>query len=333
MRGPARPRTALAAPDSFKGTLAARRVAEAIAAGLEPSGWKVDLCPLADGGEGTVEALISAWGGTTVAASAHDPLGRPLEARFGLAPQRSAAVVETAAASGLVLLREDERDPERTSTRGTGELIAAAARRAEVVLVGAGGSATNDGGLGAIEAIREAGGLGSARLVCLCDARTAWERASAVFAPQKGAGPDTVERLERRLEALASELPRDPRGVPLSGAAGGLAGGLWAAFGAELVPGAAYLCDQVGLDRRAGEADVAITGEGRLDRTTLEGKVLAEVAGRARRAGAEAVAVVGEDAGGPELHRALGLSAVREASTAEEIPAAAAELAAGLGRS
>lgn len=325
MRGASRPRRALVAPDSFKGTLPARRVAEALAAGLEPQGWEVDRCPLADGGEGTVEALISSWGGRTLAAEAHDPLGRPLEARFGLAGERGVAVVEVAAASGLVLLSEDERDPERASTRGTGELIVAASRRAGRVLVGAGGSATNDGGRGAIEAIREAGGIGSTQLVCLCDAVTPWERASAVFAPQKGAGPDQVARLERRLERLAGELPRDPRGIPLTGAAGGLAGGLWAALGAELAHGAPYVCDQVGLDSRVRQADVVITGEGRLDETTLEGKVLAEVATRARGAGVEVHAVVGEDAAGPGIHRRLGLAAVREASTPQEIASAAAD--------
>ncbi len=319
-------RKALLAPDSFKGTLSAAEVADALAAGFASRGWEVDRCPLADGGEGTTHALMSRAGGRTLEAQVHDPLGRPVSAGFGLPDGLGAAVVEVAAASGLGLLSDDERDPEAASTYGTGELIIAASRHAEQVLVGVGGSATNDGGEGAIEAVRDGGGLGAAGLVCLCDVRTPWERASAVYGPQKGADPDQVARLERRLDRLAAALPRDPRGVPMSGAAGGLAGGLWASFDAELVPGAAYVCDLLDFDRRAREADVVITGEGRLDDTTLEGKVVAEVARRARQAGTEVHAVVGGVSGGPGLPAAIGLASVHQVSTTADIERVADEI-------
>ncbi len=204
-------RTVLLAPDSFKGTLTAAEVADALGRGFQAQGWAVDPCPLADGGEGTADALLSTSGGATVAAAAHDPLGRAITAGYALVDGLG-AVVEVAAASGLVLIQESERDPERTTTAGTGELILAAAKRADRVLVGVGGSATNDGGAGAIDAIAARGGLGGAQLVCLCDARTTWERAATVFAPQKGAGPAMVARLERRMDELAAELPRDRAG-------------------------------------------------------------------------------------------------------------------------
>jgi len=319
------PRRALLAPDSFKGTLSAAEVVRALAAGLEPLGWELDRCALADGGEGTADALAARIGGRSAEADVHDPLGRPLRTAFTLLDGPPVAVVEVAAASGLPRLEPDERDPEATTTRGTGELIlAAVAAGAEQVLVGAGGSATTDGGAGAVAAIREGGGLGGVRLVCLCDVHTPWERAPATFGPQKGADVAAVERLERSLDRLAGELPRDPRGVPMSGAAGGLAGGLWACFDAALVPGAAYVCDRVDLDRRLQAVDLAITGEGRLDATTLEGKVVAEVGRRGALHGVEVHAVVGEDASGPALRADLGLAAVREASTAAQIAHAAA---------
>jgi glycerate kinase len=326
MSEPPRSPKALLAPDSFKGTMSAREVAEALAAGFEAAGWEVDRCPLADGGEGTADALVATRGGAFVEAPAHDPLGRPITAAFALVDGLG-AVVEVAAASGLTLLDEAERDPELTTTAGTGELLLAASRRAELILIGVGGSATNDGGAGAIEAIEAGGGLGDARLICLCDARTPWERAPAVFAPQKGAGPDGVARLERRLDELAATLPRDPRGVPLTGAAGGLSGGMWARFGAELASGAAYVCDLVELDRRARDADLVVTGEGRLDETTLEGKVVAEVARRGSAAGTPVHAVVGADASTAELRAEIGLASTRAASTPDELAARARELA------
>src|SRR3954451_6308913 len=191
----------LVAPDAFKGTLRAAVVAAAVGRGLERAGLEPpDLCPIADGGEGTMEALVLAMGGETAGATVRDPLGREIQAGFALLEDGGTAVVEVAAASGLGLVAERERDAEAATSHGTGDLIAAAvAADAEVVLVAAGGSATTDGGAGAVEALREAGGPGRASLVVLADVRTQFERAARVFAPQKGADAAAVKRLERRL--------------------------------------------------------------------------------------------------------------------------------------
>src|SRR3954471_3662434 len=223
----------LVCPDAFKGTYRATQVAGAIGGGLERAGLEPPvLLRIGDGGEGTLEVRVTALGGETRSASASDPLGRPLEAGFALIEDGGTAIVEVAEASGLHL--SDGR-AEEASTRGTGELIVAAVEAgAEVVLVAAGGSGTTDGGAGAIAAIDEAGGLQGATLVVLCDVRTPFEHAAERFAPQKGADPAAVQRLTARLDALAGTWPRDPRGVPLTGAAGGLSGGLWAALGARL---------------------------------------------------------------------------------------------------
>lgn len=322
------PPPVLVAPDSFKGTLRASEVAGAIGRGLEAGGWPVDPCPVADGGEGTLEALLLALGGETMGATVSGPLGAPVRAGFGLVEDGDVAVVEMAQASGLGLVPEDERDAEAASTAGTGELIRVAVEAgATEVLVTVGGSATTDGGAGAISAIEGGGGLEGTRLTVLCDVRTPWERAAEVFAPQKGADAGAVDRLARRLDALAATLPHDPRGVPMTGAAGGLAGGLWAAFGARLVPGAAYVLDAVGFDARMRAARAVVVGEGRLDDQTLDGKVLAEAATRARQAGVPCHAVVGSrtlDAFGQRL---LDLGVVLEAGTREALEAAGRELA------
>ena len=244
-------RPVLVAPDSFKGTFRATEVAAAIGRGLESAGLRPpDLCPVADGGDGTMEVLLTALGGETAAARVHDPLGREVEAGYALIEDGGTAVIEMARASGLALVAPDERDAVAASTRGTGELIAAAvADGAAVVLVACGGSATTDGAAGAIEAIEEAGGLGGARIVCICDVRTPFERAAEVFGPQKGADPATVKRLTKRLNDFAQTLPRDPRGEPMTGCAGGLSGGLWAQYGAALEPGAAFVLERAGLRR------------------------------------------------------------------------------------
>ena len=181
------PTEVLVAPDSFKGTFSAQAVAEALARGLLASGQPAALCPVADGGEGTLAALLPALGLDEVVVRASDPLGRPIEAGFGLAPS-GVAVIEMAAASGLGLVAEEERDAVAASSYGTGELIAAAVvAGARTVYVAAGGSATTDGGEGALLAIEDLGGLGTTRLVVLCDVRTPFELAPSVFAPQKGA--------------------------------------------------------------------------------------------------------------------------------------------------
>jgi glycerate kinase len=318
----------LVSPDSFKGTLRAAEVASCLGRGLERAGLTPpDLCPVADGGEGTLEVLLTRMGGSTHGARATDPLGREVAAGFALVEDGGTAIVEVAEASGLHRVAADERDAVAATSRGTGELIVAARDAgAAVVLVAAGGSATTDGGAGAIAAIEEAGGLGGAQLVVLCDVRTPFELAAERFAPQKGAGPDQVAQLRARLDALAARLPRDPRGVASTGAAGGLAGGLWASFGAVLEPGAPFVLDALGFDRRMRAARAVVVGEGRLDRTTLEGKIAGEAATRARQAGVPCHAIVGQDALDRFCKRILDLQVVLEAGTREALEAAGEEL-------
>jgi glycerate kinase len=328
---PGVPTTVLVAPDSFKGTMTAAEVADAIGRGLEAEGRPVDLCPVADGGEGTLEALLRALDGERRIALASDPLGRPLEAAFGLGEGRRGqvlGVVETAAASGLGLVDPAERDPVAASTFGTGQLIMAAIEAgAELVYLGVGGSATTDGGAGAIRAIREAGGLGDARIVVLSDVRTPFEHAARVFAPQKGADEDGVRRLTRRLNDQARHMARDPRGVPMTGAAGGLSGALWAEFEAELVPGAEFVLDAVDFDRRMRSARAVVTGEGKLDQQSLAGKVVSEVATRARQGGVPCHAIVGTRELDSFGVRVLDLQAVFAAGTPRQLSAAARRLA------
>ncbi len=224
-------------------------------------------------------------------------------------------------------MAEDERDAFAASTRGTGELIvAAAAAGAAVVLVAAGGSATSDGGAGAIAAIEEAGGLQGTALVVLCDVRTPFELAAERFGPQKGANAKDVEKLARRLEQQAATLPKDPRGVPMTGAAGGLAGGLWARYGAKLEAGAPVILKALDFDARMRAARAVVVGEGRLDATTLEGKIAGEIATRARQAGVPCHAIVGTNAIDRFSARILDLQVIAEAGTAEELTEAGERL-------
>jgi glycerate kinase len=305
----------LVAPDKFKGTFTADAVAGHVADGLRALGHPVVTLPIADGGDGTAAVLRATLGGQLVAVDAHDALGRPRRAAFALLADGVTAVVDVAAASGIAALDPGELDAVAASSTGTGELIAAAlARGARTVVVAAGGSATTDGGAGAI-AVLGPGPL-PARLVVACDVAIPWERAAPVFAPQKGADPAQVAALAARLDAVARRLPRDPRGVPRTGAAGGLSGGLWARYGAELADGAAYVLDAVGFDAHLAGADLVVTGEGALDGQTLHGKAVGAVAQRCRRAGVPCVAVVGRDRLAPGERAALGLSAVLQAGDA-----------------
>ena len=318
-----RDRPVLVAPDSFKGTLAAPVVAAAIGRGLGRAGLPADLAPVADGGEGTMAVLVERLGGELVSAAAHDPLGRPITASFALLAGGQRAIVEVAAASGLALVEPEHRDAEAASSAGTGELIAAAVDAgATHVLVAAGGSASTDGGAGAIGALRDAGGLRGARISVLCDVRTPFERAAIVFAPQKGADAAAVERLSARLAAFG--LPRE---VPMSGAAGGLAGGLWASLDAALLPGAGYVLGALDFDRRMLAARAVIVGEGRLDATSLQGKIAAEIATRARQHVVPAHAIVGSAAIDRFDARILDLQEIREAGDEVSIEAAAYALA------
>jgi glycerate kinase len=315
----------LVAPDSFKGTFTATEVAAAIGQGVADAGGEADLCPVADGGEGTLEVLLSALGGERVAADAHDPLRRPLSTQFGLLGDGATALVEVAAASGLPLLAADELEPERADTYGTGELIlAAAASGARTILIAAGGSATTDGGRGAIEAIHAGAGLGEAALGVLCDVHTPFEDAARVFAPQKGADPAAVERLSARLDEFAATLPRDPRGVPMGGCAGGLSGGLMAAFGARLHPGAEYVLDAVSFEARLAAAERAVSGEGKIDEQSLDGKIVGAVAERCLRAGRRLDVLVGRDALDHKRARAAGIASIVEAGTLERLREAGA---------
>jgi glycerate 2-kinase len=308
---------ALVAPDSFKGTFSAREVAAHIAAGLRDAGREADELPVADGGEGTMDVLVNVLGGELHTITASGPLGRPVEARFAVLPD-GAAVVEMAQASGLALVDEDERDAWAASTRGTGELIVAAAEAgAERVIVTVGGSATTDGGAGALEVLDEAGV--QIDIEVLTDVRTPFEQAARVFGPQKGADPSLVKRLEKRLHRLADGFRRDPRGEPMTGAAGGLSGGLWAQHDARLVAGAAYVLDAIGFDERMRAAAFVVTGEGQLDEQTLSGKIVAEVATRCRQGGVACHAVVGRNALDPFQERVLDLASVTEATTLDEL--------------
>jgi glycerate kinase len=326
---PGRGPLVVVSPDSFKGTFTAGEVAAELASGLRSGGIeRIRTLPVADGGEGTLEALLGRLDGELRAATVRDPLGRAIEAIFGISRDRRTAVVEIARAVGLGLVGERERDAEAASTEGVGELIVAARDAgAGKIVVGLGGSATTDGGAGAIAAIVASGGLRGSRLVVLCDVMTPFEQAARVFGPQKGADRDAVVRLTDRLEGFARRLPRDPRGVAMTGAAGGLAGGLWAAFDGRLVGGAGFVLDWLGFDRLLVEASAVVTGEGCLDRQTVAGKVVAEIAGRGRRAGVPVHAVVGRDDLGRAGSTELGLSSVREGGTGAGLRAAGAALA------
>ena len=284
-------RRLLAAPDSFGGTLAAVEAAAAIAAGAAAAGWAPRVLPLADGGEGTLDVL----GGANRTSLVTGPLGELVEAGWRL--EDRVAIVEAARAAGLALAGGPQRnDPVRATTRGVGELIAAALDEgAERVVVAVGGSATTDGGLGAVEALRRRLPLPAA-LVVACDVETRFLDAAAVFAPQKGARAEQVRVLEDRLAHIAeryvSEFGVDVTALPLAGAAGGLAGAL-AAFGAELVPGFALVADLVGLDEALTEVELVVTGEGRLDATSFLGKVVGGVLERALERGTPAAVVAG----------------------------------------
>ena len=323
----------LVAPDSFKGTFSAREVARAVAAGLLDAGREARELPVADGGEGTMDVLVAALGGEVRTQTVSDPLGRPVEAAFALLPDGS-GVVEMAQASGLSLVAEPDRDAWAASTRGTGELIAAAATAgASPVVVTVGGSATTDGGAGALEALKEAGfeplpsaGPETLEMHVVCDVRVPFEDAPRIFGPQKGADPAMVERLRRRLDELAASFPRDPRGEPMTGCAGGLSGGLWAAYGAKLMPGAPYVLDTIGFDALMRGSAFVVTGEGSLDEQTLQGKIVGEVATRCRQGGVTCHAIVGRNQLDPFGERIIDLASVTEATTLDEIRHAGAAL-------
>jgi glycerate kinase len=315
----------LVAPDKFKGTLSGAEVAAAIASGLRDGGRAAGELPVADGGEGTADALLRALGGEWIEARAADALGRAVDARFAMLAD-GRAVVEAAEASGLWRIAEAEREPWEATTRGTGELIAAAAEAgAQEVLVAVGGTATTDGGAGALAALEDSGVR--IPLTAICDVQTPWERAAALYGPQKGADPATVKRLAARLDQMAKSRSPHPRGVAMTGAGGGLAGGLWARAGARLVAGAPFVLDALGFDQRMRAAAFVVTGEGTIDEQTLQGKAAGEVAVRCRQAGVACHAVVGRDRLDDFSLRVLALDSLAEAGNPRELADAGRRLA------
>jgi glycerate 2-kinase len=301
--------TLLAAPDKFRGSASAPDVAAAIAAAAAQMGWSCVQMPLADGGEGTLDAFGGANRTTTVTG----PLGRPVDAPWRMGDD-GVAVVESARASGLVLAGGAEgNDPIGATSRGTGELVAAAiAEGARRVIVSLGGSATTDGGFDTVEVLEGYapfdGRDGRPDVLVACDVRTTFRDAAVVFGPQKGATPEEVEELERRLAAM-DEL-RDVAELPGAGAAGGLGAAL-ASLGAELRSGVDLVLEAVGFDGTAREADVVVTGEGTVDRSSAEGKVPAGVARACARAGLPCVVFGGrvEQGAASDLH-AVGATAI-----------------------
>ncbi|WP_338751774.1 glycerate kinase [Janibacter alittae] len=286
--GRSRRRTLLAAPDKFRGSLTAPEVVAAVTAAAGPLGWDVVARPLADGGEG----MLDAFGGPNRTSTVTGPHGRPVEAQWRHAD--GVAVIESARASGLDLAGGGSvNDPMAATSRGTGELIAdAVLDGAQRVIVGLGGSAMTDGGMAAVEAVvdRLAGQRPIDRgveLLVACDVATVFTDAAAVFGPQKGADPDQVVELTDRLRRVRSHYDDrygawltdhgvDLATAPGGGAAGGLGGGLLV-LGGELVPGLRLVAEQVGLDEALEDVDVVVTGEGALDAESFNGKVVGGV--------------------------------------------------------
>ena len=326
----------LIAPDSFKETLSAIDVAAALAAGVRQAApeAQLDLCPMADGGEGTVEAMVAATGGKFDSADVFGPLGEQRRARFGMLGDGRTAVIEMAAAAGLALVAPDRRDPMRTTTFGVGGLIRAALdREVKAIVIGIGGSATVDGGCGCAQALGvtfvdadgracvcglAGGGLGSIgridisdrdprlagvdiRVACdVTNPLTGPDGAAAVYGPQKGATAEMVQILEAGLKNLAEVIRRD-LGIDVehiagAGAAGGLGAGLVAFAGARLESGVRIVADAVGLADRLAKADLVITGEGSFDAQSGSGKTACGVAEMAQRAGAAVICIPGQAA-------------------------------------
>lgn len=293
----------LAAVDKFRGTASAAEVAKAIGNACWDLGHDCDEAPLADGGEGTLDVL----GGPNRTTRVDGPLGQPVDAGWRFSGRT--AVIEMARASGLLLAGGAEgNDPVNATTRGTGQLIAAALEAgARKVIVCLGGSATTDGGLGALQAIPSKARLRGVEILVACDVTTRFTDAARVFGPQKGATPRQIELLTNRLNALgeryADEYGVEVRDLPGAGAAGGLAGAL-AAVGGQLVPGFDLIADEVDLHDRLDAADLVITGEGYLDEQSFEGKVVGGVMTLAALAHRDVRVIVGN--GDQELASRIG---------------------------
>ncbi len=338
----------VAAPNALKGCLNAVQAAEAMKQGILAANPRchVACVPVADGGDGLIEVMLHALGGQQIDVAVAGPRMQPVSAPFCLVPTRRLAVVEMARASGLALLPESQRDPTQTTTTGTGELIRAALDRgAERIIVGIGGSATCDGGIGMAAAlgyrfldgtgqpVEPVGGALTAiaaidrhhrdpridglSIAAACDVTnplTGPDGAAAVYGPQKGASPDQVAQLDAGLANLARVVRRDlgidMAHVPGSGAAGGLGGGLLAFLGAELKPGIDLVIDAVGLRDQLDDADLVLTAEGRIDAQTRFNKAPAGVARTAKSAGVPCIAICGAVGDGVESLHAIGIDAV-----------------------
>ncbi|ACL71040.1 glycerate kinase [Halothermothrix orenii] len=321
----------LIAPDSFKGSLTALEVAESIERGIKKviPGAEIIKVPMADGGEGTVRSLVDATGGEIVYEEVTGPLGDKVKACYGLLGSGETAVIEMATASGLPLVPPEQADPGKTTTYGTGELIKAALDKGvKELIIGIGGSATNDGGMGMAQALgvsfrdsrgRElgSGGIELARLEKIdlsaldsrikgvdikvaCDVNNPLygpDGAAYVYAPQKGADPEMVEELDRNLKHFAiivkRELGIDLQSIPGAGAAGGLGAGLVAFTGAELRSGVEIVMEANHFTDKLNGVDLVITGEGKIDGQTITGKTPIGVARKAKERGIPVIGIAG----------------------------------------
>lgn len=338
----------LIACDSFKGSATSKQVGEALREGILRAMPHAEVLaiPVADGGEGTVQALVDATGGEFVAVTVTNPIGEKVEASFGILGDGKTAVIEMAAASGLTLIPPERRNPWVTTTYGTGELIKAALERGcRRIIIGIGGSATNDAGAGMAQALGiglldENGnqiGFGGGELsklrridmsrldprakdaefivACDVDNPLTGERGAAyVYAPQKGATPDMLPKLDANLRHFAKvvreQLGIDVEHVPGAGAAGGLGAGLMAFLGAKLRPGTEIVFELIGLEERIRDADLVITGEGQIDAQTAFGKTPVGVAKLAKKYGKPVIAVAGAIGDGADVVHAHGIDAV-----------------------
>ena len=356
------------APDSFKGTLTALEGAVCIERGLKSaiSDCEIVKIPMADGGEGTVQAMVDATDGEIISSDVKDPLGRKIRADFGMMGDGITAVIEMAAASGLPLLSQEERNPLKTTTFGTGELILSAVKRgARRIIVGIGGSATVDGGSGMAEALgikfldekgKELPGTGGAlehlktidmsgmepgikdvEFLVACDVDNpllGGSGAARVYAPQKGAAPEMVERLEKNLtnfsQVIKKDLGKDVANEPGAGAAGGLGAGLMAFLNASLKPGIDIVLDIVRLKEKIKGSELVITGEGQLDYQTAFGKTPAGVAKTALELGIPVIAIGGRTGENVSNIHSCGIiayfSALRKSMSEEDIKEKAGEM-------
>lgn len=362
----------LVAPDSFKGSLTALEAAENIKRGIHNYDPKinVDLLPMADGGEGTVQSLVDATDGEIIEKEVTGPLGNKVEAFYGLLGDGKTAVIEMAAASGLPLVPEEKRDPSKTTTYGTGELIASALDAgAQKIIIGIGGSATNDAGVGVAQAlgaeildkhdeqIGYGGGnldqiekinlenldsrLNDVEVLVACDVDNPLygeNGAAYVYGPQKGADQKMVEKLDQNLrhfnQIVIKELNKNTNEIPGAGAAGGLGAGLVAFLDAELKPGVDIILDFINFKSRLEGVDLVITGEGMLDGQSIYGKTPVGVSRSAAQKGIPVVAVAGTLGSGVEKVLDHGINAyfsiIDKPAELEEIIAETPELLSNL---